>query len=270
MNSASKEAARRQREREHEALMQAAAREVGALAKLVSGREARTQGDGPLEVAFAAARGDAASEPALSAGVWVALRRGDVEAALEALIAVSSERFVLGTREELGDGYRLRTVEEVRMLPDLAALRAQLAAMLGIPVDVVAILGEWGPDDPRTTTEIDLLLDSRFGGARRRGAAAARPTEDGPDGPDPVTTPPPPRPSFPAPRAWPAGGTDGSPRPDAFDDHAASREATRADRAPLSMSVAELADVLQLSAAQGRVLSTLVRHARLTVVGSGE
>jgi hypothetical protein len=195
MGSSSKDAERRERQREYDTRMDAAANAVAAFALLVRGRETRAAtGSAPLEVVFAAAGGEAA----LPAGVWVALRRGDVDAAIEALTAVSSERFVLGEREELGDGYRLRTVEEVRMLPD-----------------VVAILGEWGPDDPRTAGEIEELLDSRFGPVRSPAPAAA---------PTPVE-----------------------------------------ERTELAMSVAELADVLQLSAAQGRVLTTLVRHAVLTV-----
>lgn len=212
MGSSSKDAERRERQREYDTRMDAAANAVAAFALLVRGRETRAAtGSAPLEVVFAAAGGEAA----LPAGVWVALRRGDVDAAIEALTAVSSERFVLGEREELGDGYRLRTVEEVRMLPDVVSLRNQLAAMLDIPADVLAILGEWGPDDPRTAGEIEELLDSRFGPVRSPAPAAA---------PTPVE-----------------------------------------ERTELAMSVAELADVLQLSAAQGRVLTTLVRHAVLTV-----
>jgi hypothetical protein len=217
MNSSTKDAERRERQREYDSRMEAAASGVAALALLVRGREERAAaGTAPLEVEFAAA----VDESPLPAGVWVALRRGDVDAALDALVAASSDRFVLGEREELGDGYRLRTVEEARTLPDVAALRRQLAVLLDIPADVVAILGEWGPDDSRTAGEIDALLTSRFGPVRTSGAASP-----------PAGMPP----------------------------------AEVGERTELAMSVAELADVLQLSAAQGRVLSTLVRHAVLTV-----
>lgn len=248
MNSSAKDAARREREREHAALLAAAASEVAALASLVRAREDRAPAGLALEIAFASARDDArADQPTLPAGVWVALRRGDVDAALEALIAVSGERFVLGAREELGEGYRLRTVEDVRVLPDVGALRSQLASMLDIPTDVLAILSGWGPDDPRTSGEIDLLLDSRFGPAGSSGDASTQ---------DDL-------------RARAAHASDAE-RTSLFvqpvpDEGSAALQAPSEPRPPLTMYVAELADVLQLSAAQARVLATVVRHTRLAV-----
>jgi hypothetical protein len=204
----SKDDLRAERLRELDVLLARAAATVAVMSQLVQSREARAwPADAPLEVAFAASGDDGA---ALSAGVWVALRRGDIEAVLEALVGASREQFVIGEREELGDGYRLQTVEEAHPLPDVELLQAQVGAMLDIPRDVVAILAEWGPDDPRTRAEIDALLDSRFGAVTVDGQAA-RP-----------------------------GGA-------------------------LTMSVAELADVLQLTPAQGKVLATLVRRAGLSI-----
>jgi hypothetical protein len=207
----SREDLRAERLRELDAQLARAKSAVAVVGLIVQGREARAwPAAEPLEVTFASS-GDAG----LSAGVWVALRRGDVDAALEALVAVSAEQFVVGEREELGSGYRLQTVEEAHPLPDVPQLQRQVAAMLDIPVDVVAVVADWGPDDPRTHAEIDALLDSRFGPAvaADNGAAAPRP-----------------------------GGA-------------------------LTMSVAELADVLQLTPAQGKVLATLVRRAGLSVSG---
>ena len=68
----------------------------------------------------------------------------------------------MGEHEELDAGYRLRTVEERRVLPDVGVLQMQMAAMLDIPWDVIVMLCEWGPDDPRTQKEIDALLDGRL------------------------------------------------------------------------------------------------------------
>jgi hypothetical protein len=82
--------------------------------------------------------------------------------------------------------------------------------MLGIPDDVLRVVAGWGPDDPRTRAEVDVLLDSRFGSANGGSVQA-----DGPNA--------------------------------------------------LSMSVAELADVLQLTAGQAKVLATLARRAALTI-----
>src|SRR2546429_296010 len=53
----------------------------------------------------------------------------------------------------------------VAVLPDIGILQLQMAAMLDIPWDVVTMLCEWGPDDPRTQHEVDALLDARFAAA---------------------------------------------------------------------------------------------------------
>jgi hypothetical protein len=50
----------------------------------------------------------------------------------------------------------------------------QMAAMLDIPWDVVVMLCEWGPDDPRTQKEIDALLDGRL--RDRTSAARSQPS----------------------------------------------------------------------------------------------
>ena len=94
--------------------------------------------------------------------MWVALRHGDTDASLSALLGASRTEFVVGEHEELDAGYRLRTVEERRVLPDVGVLQMQMAAMLDIPWDVIVMLCEWGPDDPRTQKEIDALLDGRL------------------------------------------------------------------------------------------------------------
>jgi hypothetical protein len=146
---------------EYEAAVDAARGPVAVLQLLAQGRETRSRtGDEPLEVAFAATAVDGA-EP-LPAAVWVALRHGDLDASATALLGASRTEFVVGEHEELDSTYRLRTVEERRVLPDLGVLQLQLAALLDIPWDVVTMLCEWGPDDPRTQHEVDALLDARF------------------------------------------------------------------------------------------------------------
>jgi hypothetical protein len=146
---------------EYEAAVDAARGPVAVLQLLAQGREARSRtGDEPLEVAFAATAVDGA-EP-LPAAVWVALRHGDLDASATALLGASRTEFVVGEHEELDSTYRLRTVEERRVLPDIGVLQLQLAALLDIPWDVVTMLCEWGPDDPRTQHEVDALLDARF------------------------------------------------------------------------------------------------------------
>ena len=203
MTTPTKESSRAQRLREYEALRERAELAVSTMGVLVRGREVRGwDGTEPPEVAFASAQIDGR---ALPAAVWVALRRDDVETVLEAITEISLSTFLISEHEEMGDGYRLQTVEETRPLPDTPLLLAQLGDMLGIPADVLGVLAEWGADDPRTRPEIDALLDSRLG------AAVA-----------------------------PAG-------------------------AALTMSVKETADVLQLSAAQAKVLATLVRRAEVTI-----
>lgn len=152
---------------EYEAALAAARMPTAVLQLLAAGREARAQPDEePLEVAFARTQVDGAD--GLPAAVWVALRHGDIDASLSALLGASRTEFVVGEHEELDAGYRLRTVEERRVLPDVGVLQMQMAAMLDIPWDVIVMLCEWGPDDPRTQKEIDALLDGRL----REGGAA--------------------------------------------------------------------------------------------------
>ncbi len=211
MPSISKEEQRVARLREYEALLEGATTAIGALALVVQGREARARpDDAALEMSFAEA--DDAGRT-LPAGLWVALRRGDVERAGQLLAAASDIGFVVGEIETMGTGYRLETVEEKRALPDPELLHGRLGAMLDIPVDVLRVLAEWGPDDPRTRTEVEALLDARFGPAATNADASAE--------------------EFPA----------------------------------LSMSVAELSDVLQLVPKQAKVLATLARRTKLTIIG---
>lgn len=182
---------------------------VAAMGVVVRAREARQWTlPEPPEVVFAATSVD---ERALPAAVWVALRRDDVPGAVEAMSAASQTTFLVSSREEMGEGYKLQTVDETRPLPEASLLIAQLAAMLDIPPDVLAIIAEWGAEDPRTHSEIAQLLDRRCGAA---GAVAPVPTPTG----------------------------DG-----------------------LSMTVAETADVLQLTEAQAKVLATLVRRVGVTI-----
>ena len=101
--------------------------------------------------------------------MWVALRQGDVDATIDALVRISGNEFVIAAHEELDTGYRLTTVEERRALPDVELLQAQIAEFLQVPRDVVGIIAGWGPDDPRTAAEIDTLLEQRFGSTAPRG-----------------------------------------------------------------------------------------------------
>lgn len=160
MGSPTKDQSRSDRLREFEALLATSGAAVGALGVVVRAREARgwTQPE-PAEVAFAAA-----VEDGFPAAVWVALRRDDVPAALEVMTALSRTTFLISEREEMGAGYRLQTVAETRVVPDVGLLVRQLSSVLDIPADVLDMLAEWGPDDPRTTQEVDALLDSRTGG----------------------------------------------------------------------------------------------------------
>jgi hypothetical protein len=203
VTSPTQEQSRAARLREFAALTDAAAAVVAVMGAVVRAREARGwDGAEPPEVRFAACGGDGR---ALPAAVWIALRRDDTATVLEALAAVSERTFVIGRHEQLGDGYRLESVEETRPVPDIAPLLDQLGRMLEIPTDVLAVLGQWGLDDPRTAGELDALLDSRFGPA-------------------------------------------GAPAPGG-----------------LTVSVQEASDVLQLTAAQAKVLATLVRKVGVTI-----
>ena len=150
MSTMAKQHSRADRLREYAATVEVAAMPVAAMGVLVRAREARPwTAQLPPEVVFAATPVD---ERALPASVWVALRRDDVGGAVEAMIGASQTAFLVESREEMGEGYRLQTVEETRPLPEVELLLGQLSAMLDIPVDVLAMLGEWGPDDPRTAT----------------------------------------------------------------------------------------------------------------------
>ena len=220
VTSPTKEHQRATRLREYDQALARAGQSVQVMGLIVRAREARPQHTGTApEADFAATRCD--ERPALPAGIWVALRRDDTDSAIQALLAAAPRQFLVSEHEEMGPGFRLHLVEEKRELPDIDLLRTQFAHLLGIPTDVVAILEEWGADDPRTAAEIDTLLDSRFG---------------------PVGSP--------QPAQGPASQPTQAPR----------RTQT------LEMSVADMADVLQLSEAQAKVLATLVRAAGVTVV----
>lgn len=159
MRSVPRTASRADRLREYDAAVEQAREQVAALGVLVRAREARGA-QRPLEVDFAASRVDGR---ALPAAVWVALRGDGVAAALAAMCAASEQVFVLEQRETVGEGFRLETVEDTRPLPEVDLLLAQLAQMLDVPQDVLAVLAGWGPEDPRTAAEVDRLLTSRYG-----------------------------------------------------------------------------------------------------------
>ena len=178
MSTMAKQHSRADRVREYAATVEMAAVPVAAMGVLVRAREARewTAAE-PPEVVFAAT---AVDERALPAAVWVALRRDDVDGAIDAMTAASQTTFLIDAREEMGEGYRLQTVEETRRLPETDLLLGQLAAMLDIPVDVLRMLAEWGSEDPRTANEIADLLDRRLG--RSETANAPRPADATADG----------------------------------------------------------------------------------------
>jgi hypothetical protein len=162
---------------------------------------------------------------AMPAAVWVALRRNDVAAAVDSMTAASQTTFLVEQREVMGEGYRLQSIEDTLPLPEVDLLVDQLGRVLGVPPDVLLVVAEWGADDPRTLSEIQELLTCRFG-------AATRSDEPG------------------ALRAPTDGDAD-----------------TEPDEPPgrLTMSVADLAQVLRLDEAQARALATLVRNATVTV-----
>lgn len=161
MTTTAKQHTRADRLREYSGLLEAARAPVAAMGVLVRAREARVwAADEPPEIVFARTEVDGRGLPA---AVWVSLRRDDVDAAIEAMVGVSQTTFLIESREELGQGYRLQTIEETRPLPETDLLIAQLSAMLEIPSDVLAVLAEWGQDDPRTEQEIADLLDRRLG-----------------------------------------------------------------------------------------------------------
>lgn len=163
MSSMAKQYSRADRLREYAETVDVARVPVAAMGVLVRAREARAWAPvDPPEVVFARTE---VGDRALPAAVWVALRRDDVAGALDAMCGASQTAFLIEAREEMGEGYRLQTVEETRPLPEVSLLLAQLAAMLDIPQDVLAILADWGADDPRTESEIADLLDRRLGRA---------------------------------------------------------------------------------------------------------
>jgi hypothetical protein len=161
MPTPSKDHRRAERLRAHAAAVERARDVVAAMAPLVCAREARdARGETLLEVEFAQVEIDGR---ALPAAVWVALRRADVDAAVDAMTAASQTRFLLEEREVMGAGYRLESVQDTLPLPESELLTAQLSRALDVPIDVLSVIAEWGPDDPRAASEIDDLLTSRFG-----------------------------------------------------------------------------------------------------------
>lgn len=165
MRTPAREHTRTERLREHAAAADRARQVAAAMGPLVRGREARAQpGEPPLEVEFAALDVDGRGLPA---AVWVALRRDDVDAALDAMTAASQTEFLIEERDEMGDGYRLHSVAETLPVPESELLLALLGRALDVPPDVLTVLADWGPADPRSAAEIDDLLTSRFGPARR-------------------------------------------------------------------------------------------------------
>jgi hypothetical protein len=224
MRTPMREQTRAERMREYAARVEQARGVVAAMGPLVRGREARARrGDTPLEVEFSEIEVD---ERALPAAVWVALRRDDVDAAIETMTTASRTDFVIEEREVMGEGYRLQAVQDACPLPEPELLIAQLSVMLGVPRDVLAVIAEWGPDDPRAGMEIDALLTARFGlpgsdeGSAAPAASRARPEQlallDQPDG-------------------------------------------------RLTMTVADATEVLRLDAEQVRALEVLVRKAAVTL-----
>ena len=158
---------RRERLREYEAVLTAARSPVEVLVLFAKVREDRAS-DERLEEAFAASIPEGVDDAdLLPAAAWVALRQGDVDAVVEALVRTSSTELVLAAHEQLDAGYRLTSVEERRALPDVERLEAQVASFLRIPRDVVAMITSWGPDDPRTALEIEALVEQRFGSPPR-------------------------------------------------------------------------------------------------------
>jgi hypothetical protein len=174
MTSASQEQSRSERLREYDKMLAQAAQVVAVMGAVVRAREGRGWHEAdPPEVTFAAQADD--DGRALPAAVFVALRRDDSATVLEALTDVSDETFLIARREEMGEGYRLQTVDETRPVPDVDRLLSQLSGVLGISADVLGVLGQWGVDDPRTAGEVNALLDSRLGAAGEAPAAARQP-----------------------------------------------------------------------------------------------
>lgn len=81
----------------------------------------------------------------------------------------------------MGEGYRLQSVEDTLPVPEAGLLTAQLSRALDVPLDVLTVIAEWGPDDPRATSEIEELLTARFGPAERVIDTVPPPGVDGSD-----------------------------------------------------------------------------------------
>jgi hypothetical protein len=218
---------RRERLREYEAVLTAARSPVEVLVLFAKVREDRA-GDERLEEAFAASIPEGVDDAdLLPAAVWVALRQGDVDAVVEALVRTSSTELVLSAHEQLDAGYRLTSVEERRALPDVGRLEAQVASFLRIPRDVLAMITSWGPNDPRTALEIDALLEQRVGSPPR----ATKPS-----------------------RARRGPGPGGS-----------AQASSSGPAISLFMSSEEFTALLNLTPEQRAVLTTLVRQAAITI-----
>lgn len=269
MGQVTKDEARRERLREYEAALAAAREPVAVLSLFAQGREARAGGQ-LLEEAFSATAPEGIEDVApLPAAVWVALRQGDIDATVAALVRLSRSDFLLASHEELDSSYRLTTVEERRGMPDVELLQAQLAAFLQIPGDVVTIISNWGADDPRTAAEIAKLLDQRFGSTvpgavepllRRQDDEDA--AESGPAAPGRAT----------AGRkagAAQADGTDGGGPPPGVDGRPTQlllpASITADTEGGLLMTSAEFSALLSLTPEQAAVLATLVRQTEITI-----
>jgi hypothetical protein len=161
---------RRERVREYDAHLAVVRRQIAVVARFAQARDARGDGGG-LEVDFAATSVD--DVPPLPAAVWVALRQDDLDSVLDLLVEHATEQFLIAEHEQLDANYRLTKVAECRGLPDVARLIAQVARLLDVPRDVVAIVCEWGSDDPRTQVEIERLVAYRPGDGARPVAALA-------------------------------------------------------------------------------------------------
>jgi len=179
MRTPTREHARAERLREHAAAVEHARRVVAAMGLVVRAREARAHDtDDPLEVRFASADVEAR---ALPAAVWVALRHGDIDAAIDAMTDASQTPFLIEEREVVGDGYRLQCIQDTLPLPESDLLMVQLGRALDLPVDVLTVVAGWGADDPRASAEVDDLLSRRFGPVDRddESAATSAPTPAG-------------------------------------------------------------------------------------------
>jgi hypothetical protein len=174
MPQATKDERRRDRLRDYDARLAAARESVTVLAQFAQAREARGA-SAALEAEFAAV--EIADAAALPAAAWIALRHGDVGSVVEMLVLRATDEFVVAEHEELGADYRLTTVTERRGLPDVDVLITQVAAFLDVPRDVLAMICGWGPEDPRTQSEVERLIDERFGVR----SVAARPDAAGTD-----------------------------------------------------------------------------------------